>query len=107
LAKPDAQTAYLDDRVYSMAWLPMDKQPNEIWTLKISNPPPETYGFKFLVDEKDLLFDPKKLIPRIRPKSVELFIAESSKIRLGRENPISTNSSKRTCSALLSDNGNK
>ncbi len=34
------------------------KQPNGLWTIKISVPP-GTYGYKFLVDGKDWVLDPK------------------------------------------------
>ena len=36
----------------------MTKQPNGMWTIKVSIPP-GTYGYKFLADEKDWVFDPK------------------------------------------------
>jgi len=37
--------------------LSMTKQPNGMWTIKVSIPP-GTYGYKFPVDEKDWVFDP-------------------------------------------------
>jgi hypothetical protein len=35
----------------------MSKQSNGMWTIKVSIPS-ETYGYKFLVDGKDWVFDP-------------------------------------------------
>jgi hypothetical protein len=35
----------------------MTKRPNWMWTIKVSIPP-GTYGYKFLVDENDWVFDP-------------------------------------------------
>jgi 1,4-alpha-glucan branching enzyme len=58
--KPDAQTVDLMAEFNQWKGLPMTKQPNGIWTLKVSVPP-GTYGYKFLIDGKDWVFDPKIL----------------------------------------------
>jgi hypothetical protein len=55
--KPDARTAGLMAEVNQRKGLSMTKQPNGIWTIKVSIPR-GTYGYKFLVDEKDWVFDP-------------------------------------------------
>ena len=38
--------------------LSMTKQSNGMWTTIKVSIPPGTYGYKFLVDEKDWVFDP-------------------------------------------------
>jgi 1,4-alpha-glucan branching enzyme len=55
--KPDAQTVDLMAEFNQWKSLPMTKQPNGTWRVKVSIPP-GTYGYKFLVDGKDWIFDP-------------------------------------------------
>ena len=55
--KPDARTAELMAEFNQWKGLSMTKQPNGMWTIKVSIPP-GTYGYKFPVDEKDWVFDP-------------------------------------------------
>src|SRR5438132_5872163 len=56
--KPDAQTVELMAEFNQWKGEPMTKEANGIWTIKVSVPP-GTYGYKFLVDGKDWVFDPK------------------------------------------------
>jgi 1,4-alpha-glucan branching enzyme len=62
--KPDARTAELMAEFNQWKGLSMTKQPNGMRTIKVSIPP-GTYGYKFLVDEKDWVFDPNN--PGRRP----------------------------------------
>ena len=50
--KPDAQTVDLMCEFNHWKGLPMTKQANGIWTIRISMPA-GTYGYKFLIDGKD------------------------------------------------------
>jgi hypothetical protein len=56
--KSDAQTVELMAEFNQWKGLFMTKQPNGLWTIKVWIPP-GTYRYKFLVDEKDWVFDPK------------------------------------------------
>jgi Glycogen recognition site of AMP-activated protein kinase len=54
---------------------PMAKEANGIWTIKVSVPP-ATYRYKFLVDGKDWVFDPKnsnrKTVDGVENSSIEV-----------------------------------
>ena len=57
----------------------MTKQPNGMWTIKVSIPP-GTYGYKFLVDEKDWVFDPnnpgRKAVDGVENSSIRRSVVE-------------------------------
>jgi 1,4-alpha-glucan branching enzyme len=73
--KPDAQTVELMAEFNQWKSLPMTKQANGTWTVKASIPP-GTYGYKFLVDGKDWVFDPKnssrKTVDGLENSSIEV-----------------------------------
>src|SRR6267143_4863896 len=73
--KPDAQTVDLMAEFNQWKVLPMTKQPNGMWTINVSIPP-GTYGYKFLVDGKDWVFDQKnsqrKMVDGVENSSVEV-----------------------------------
>src|SRR5438128_349504 len=73
--KPDAQTVDLMSEFNQWKGLAMTKQPNGIWTVKVSITP-GTYGYKFLVDGKDWVFDPKnsnrKTVDGVENSSIEV-----------------------------------
>jgi hypothetical protein len=73
--KPDAQTVDLMSEFNQWKALSMTKQANGTWTVKVSIPP-GTYGYKFLVDGKDWVFDPnnsqRKMVDGVENSSVEV-----------------------------------
>src|SRR5438105_15239962 len=56
--KPDAQTVDLMAEFNQWKGLPMTRQANGTWRIKVSVPL-GTYGYKFLIDGKDWVFDPR------------------------------------------------
>jgi 1,4-alpha-glucan branching enzyme len=73
--KPEAQTVDLMAQFNQWKGQPMTKQSNGTWTIKVSIPP-GTYGYKFLVDEKEWVFDPKnsqrKTVDGVENSSIEI-----------------------------------
>src|SRR5437870_6710676 len=73
--KPDSQTVDLMAEFNQWKGQPMTKEANGIWTIKVSVPP-GTYGYKFLVDGKDWVFDPKnsnrKTVDGVENSSIEV-----------------------------------
>ena len=55
--RPGAQTVELMGEFNQWKGLAMTRQANGTWTVKVSIPP-GTYGYKFLVDGKEWVFDP-------------------------------------------------
>jgi hypothetical protein len=73
--KPEAQTVGLMAEFNQWKGQPMTKQSNGTWTIKVSIPP-GTYGYKFLVDGKEWVFDPKnsqrKTVDGVENSSIEI-----------------------------------
>jgi len=73
--KPDARTVNLMAEFNQWKGQPMTKQPNGTWTIKISISS-GTYGYKFLVDGKEWVFDPKnsqrKTVNGVENSSIEI-----------------------------------
>ncbi len=58
LSKPEAQSVSVAGEFNEWHAQAMNKQADGSWALKISISP-GSYGYKFLIDEKDWIFDPK------------------------------------------------
>ena len=60
--------------------LSMTKQSNGMWTTIKVSIPPGTYGYKFLVDEKDWVFDPnnpgRKAVDGVENSSIRRSVVE-------------------------------
>ena len=73
--KPDAQTVDLMGEFNHWKGLPMTRQANGTWTIKVSISP-GTYGYKFLVDGKQWLFDPsnpkRKTVDGVENSAIEI-----------------------------------
>jgi hypothetical protein len=73
--KPDAQTVDLMAEFNQWKSLPMTKEPNGTWRVKVSIPP-GTYGYKFLVDGKGWVLDPnnssRKTVDGVENSSIEI-----------------------------------
>jgi Glycogen recognition site of AMP-activated protein kinase len=78
--KADAQTVDLMAEFNQWKGLPMTRQANGIWTVKVSVSP-GTYGYKFLVDGKDWVFDPnnsaRKTVNGVENSAIEVTEASS------------------------------
>jgi 1,4-alpha-glucan branching enzyme len=72
---PDAKSVELMGEWNGWKSVPMTKNSDGIWTAKVTLSA-GTYGYKFLVDSKDWMFDPdnsaKKTIDGIENSSVEI-----------------------------------
>jgi 1,4-alpha-glucan branching enzyme len=72
---PDAKSVELMCEFNGWKSVPMTKGDDGVWTVKVTLSP-GTYGYKFLVDGKDWVFDPdnsaKKTVDGIENSAVEI-----------------------------------
>jgi 1,4-alpha-glucan branching enzyme len=72
---PDAKTVELMGEWNGWKSIPMTKNGDGVWTTKVTLSP-GTYGYKFLVDGKDWVFDPdnpaKKTVENVENSAVDI-----------------------------------
>lgn len=97
---PDAQSVSLMGEFNNWKGAPMTKESDGVWSLKVTLSP-GIYGYKFLVDGKDWVFDPdnpkRKNVNGAENSAIEIADSETSKVQA-----VAAATSSATASATVS-----